>query len=587
MHLIPYPKYIEQKEGRFYANTYELKANKVLSSQVRSALKLLFFDMQKNGKDGCLELKIELTEDLEEDYSIDVGRNVIRVEGGERGVFYALQTLRQIVNTENSFPCCHIKDEPAFSVRGFHYDVTRGRVPTLEGLKKVADICAYLKINVLTLYFEHTFPFREFEGIVSKQERLEKEELIQFVEYCQERFIELIPTVAMFGHQYRLLQSDRYSYLCELENYQPEKHYWQERMLHHSIDISNPKSHELVKSFMNQMMDIFPSSYISPGVDETFDLCKGRNAGKNVQEAYCGFVGEICDYLMEHGRKALIYDDILLKYPSVDFEPENAIMLHWDYTRDPDEEKFKILKEKNVPFIAEPSVHSHGDVSANIFSSFRNITNLIDLAYRYGAKGIITTAWGDFGHFCDFNGMLCSLALGGGKSWNVATKADETFEKTFSDLFFGEKSKNIVDLLRELNRMHESAALYYMVHWYSNNLLLKNGKEYGYPSLDRVEKHITESRSYAEEMKRRSVEDSERTEIWESLGAAFGICEALNIMSNALQRKISIGCEEQKIIRARLAQFHEAWLRRGKEGEFKTIEAFFEDIIQYQSVFEE
>ena len=581
MHLIPYPKKLELKEGRFYANAYNLKINGPLSRQLKRALELFTVDLKNVEVHGVFTMEINTAEISDEAYTIEISAAGIRIAGGERGIFYAIQTLRQIINTEGAFPYCYIEDAPDFAVRGFHYDVTRGRVPTLKGLKQIADTCAYLKINILTLYFEHTFPFREFEGIVSEQERLEKNELIEFVKYCEEQFIVLIPTVAMFGHQYRLLQSDRYSHLCELENYQPQKHYWQERMSHHSIDISNPESHELVKSFLDQMMDIFPASYISPGVDETFDLCKGRNVGKDVQKTYYSFVKEICDYLLKHGRVPLIYDDILLKYPETNFEFGNAVLLHWDYTREPDKEKIKVLQKKGVSFIAEPSVHSHGDVAANIGPAFKNITNMIDLAYEYEAKGVITTAWGDFGHFCDFHCMLCAMALGCGKSWNTVTKPDEYFERSVSDLLFGEKTENIVDLMRELNRMHESGALYYMVHWYSNNILLKNGMEYGLPSLDRVERHIEECRRFSDKMLHKSKKDNKRAEIWESIASAFGICEALNIMSNAIQRKIRINDKDRKIIQDRLEQFHLCWLRNYKNGEFKTIEEFFNDIINY------
>ena len=419
MHLIPYPKKLELKEGHLYADAYDLEISGPLSRQLKGVLELFAVDLKDAGVNGVFKMVINTAEISDESYTIEISTGGIRVTGGERGVFYAVQTLRQIVNTEGCFPYCYIEDAPDFAVRGFHYDVTRGRVPTLKGLKQIADICAYLKINMLTLYFEHTFPFREFEGIVSEQERLEKKELIEFVEYCEEQFIDLIPTVAVFGHQYRLLQSDRYRHLCELEDYQPQKHYWQERVSHHTIDISNPESHELVKSFLDQMIEIFPASYISPGVDETFDLCKGRNVGKDVQKTYYSFVKEICEYLSKHDRVPLIYDDILLKYPEADFDFGNAVLLHWDYTREPDKEKIKVLQEKGVLFIAEPSVHSHGDVAANIEAAFKNITNMINLAYKYGAKGIITTAWGDLGHFCDFHCILCAMSVSGNPSCRI------------------------------------------------------------------------------------------------------------------------------------------------------------------------
>ena len=250
----------------------------------------------------------------EEEYLLEVHENGIRIEAFHaKGVFYALQTLRQMICTEEALPCCVIYDKPDFAFRGLSNDITRGRVPTVAGLKKIADFCAFFKINIILLYAEHSFAFRELDGIIPAEECLTAAEVKEFVEYCKQLYIEVIPSVAMFGHLYRLLESDKYKHLCELENYSPSKHYWSERMIHHTLDVSNPQSLELIKSFVDQLTEVFPYRIYSPGTDETFDFCKGKNKGKNMIEQYCAFVDDICAYLKTKGKIAVIDDDVMQK----------------------------------------------------------------------------------------------------------------------------------------------------------------------------------------------------------------------------------------------------------------------------------
>ena len=101
---------------------------------------------------------------------------VISVDAdSEKGAFYAIQTIRQIIKN-GYYDVKEIKDTPDFEVRGFYYDITRGRIPTLESLKKLVDTLAYHKINMLQLYVEHVFPFKEYDGIYQRTGYITPEE---------------------------------------------------------------------------------------------------------------------------------------------------------------------------------------------------------------------------------------------------------------------------------------------------------------------------------------------------------------------------------------------------------------------------
>ncbi|MDP9263836.1 MAG: glycoside hydrolase family 20 zincin-like fold domain-containing protein, partial [Acidobacteriota bacterium] len=64
---------------------------------------------------------------------------VIVAGGGGAGLFYGVQTLRQLIRPQGGRAVCpgvQIRDWPAMQWRGVHDDVSRGPVPTLEQLKR-------------------------------------------------------------------------------------------------------------------------------------------------------------------------------------------------------------------------------------------------------------------------------------------------------------------------------------------------------------------------------------------------------------------------------------------------------------------
>lgn len=99
-----------------------------------------------------------------DEYTLDVfASDTIAVRGGsESGLRYGMQTLRQMIRqTSRTLPCLHIQDKPAFAVRAYSLDVTRGRVPTMAFLTWFIDQLALYKYNQFQLYVEHAFAFGE------------------------------------------------------------------------------------------------------------------------------------------------------------------------------------------------------------------------------------------------------------------------------------------------------------------------------------------------------------------------------------------------------------------------------------------
>ncbi|PTL82327.1 beta-hexosaminidase [Vitiosangium sp. GDMCC 1.1324] len=122
-----------------------------------------------------ISLRLDATLDIDGDGARDAEGYVLEVKDGRvsiigadaAGVFYGIQTLRQLVPTEThvaairpggrhtelSLPEVSIADAPGFAYRGMHLDVAR-HFQSKETIKKLLDVLAHFKIN--TFHFHLT-----------------------------------------------------------------------------------------------------------------------------------------------------------------------------------------------------------------------------------------------------------------------------------------------------------------------------------------------------------------------------------------------------------------------------------------------
>ncbi len=408
-------------------------------------------------------VELNYVDDIEEgeDYRIIANAEGIVIEAGtETGLFYGLQTLRQIVLTcGGAYPELTISDTPQFANRGFYHDVTRGKVPTLETLYKLVDKLAFYKINQLQLYVEHTFCFANHSDIWAGSDPLTAEEIIKLDRYCIERQIDLVPSLATFGHLYMAIRSKRNEHLNELDVKGSELPYsLVDRMLHYTLDCSNNESLELVESMLNEFLPLFSSCYFNICCDETFDLGKGRNKSRCNKDGgshlmYIEFLKKIIEVVNRYGRTAMFWGDIIAEKPELISElAEGTIALEWDYDAPATRHDTEKLSEVADEFYVCPGVSGWNQFLNNINVASDNIVNYARKGLKYGAAGLLNTDWGDLGHVnllgCSYHGMILGAAAG----WNLtgAEKLPE-FDAAFETLELG-GCKGFVALWRRLSQ---------------------------------------------------------------------------------------------------------------------------------------
>lgn len=451
MRLIPQPKIFEQKAGCFDISQFYLECDSEIDSRAQNAAKTLRLRGDK------YPLKITVVDSGSEGYKITANEDSITVLGeSAAGAFYGIMTLRQILSQcGEKIPQFYIEDKPDYSYRAFYHDITRGRVLTVEGVKRLIDRLAALKYNSLQLYVEHTFEFPQYSGINEKLGYLTADEIREIDGYARENFIDFVPSLSSFGHLYELLQSERYRHLCELEDYKPSRHVWVERMAHHTIDANNPESERLIFSLIDKYLPLFSSQYFNICCDETFDLAKGRNKGCDAGELYFDFVGKIVRRVQSYGKKVMMWGDVFLQNPKAqDRLPKDVILLNWNYETHPSCDSMQTLKSQGLTQIVCPATSGWNRFGEDTAASVPNISTIARYGKDFGAYGFMLTNWGDYGHTSPINSVLYGMTLGGALSWNTETALDADYDRAVSRLVYGSDA-DIPQLLHRLAKLQK------------------------------------------------------------------------------------------------------------------------------------
>lgn len=560
MNLLPKPQMLEIKDG--FLQSKVVCVNNLCADE-RIAKALWVFEQCESG----LPLTLKCSDGIGEGYTLDICGSGITITGNSSaGVFYGIQTLRQIFEN-HAVPCMHIEDKPDMGMRGFYHDVTRGRVPTVAALKKLVDALTYYKMNSLQLYIEHTFPFSEFGDAYKKFGCLTPDEIKELDDYCYDNFIELVPSIATFGHLYELLQLDEYKDLRTIADYKQRFIFWIERMEHHTIDPLNPKSIDVVKSLIDQSLPLYRSDKFNICCDETFDLKTGKHKDGDVGRIYVDFVKQIIAHLKSKGKKVMMWGDIALQHPETIKELAcDTDFLHWWYDPSPNEDDFKTLCDAGCNMIVCPGTNSWHRLIEGIDTGSKNICAMLDLGYKYGAKGMLNTNWGDYGHPCPLELSMHGLVLGAAKSWNKFTCKDDDFNRSINALLY--KNDKAVDYLTLLDTASNLIS-YRLLVWAYSNCLQYDYLEFDYPTKEDIHKATEICQSVIADLNNQQWEKDEyRSELI--------ICAQGIILMSQIFAKLA-GYTRDSVIDASLwlERYRASWLASNKESELCEIEKMF------------
>lgn len=418
--IIPKPQHVEYQGGFFSWSCDSLKNEKSIKAKIVA--------------------NIPAEENKEQAYIIKITPKRIMLHATtEQGLFYARQSLNQIVkyqkvmanSSEVKLPCMTITDWPALEYRGWMDDISRGPIPTMEFLKKEIRTLAAYKMNFFQLYTEHVFKLESHPDI-APADGLTAQEIKELTDYAKQYYVEFMGNQQCFAHAEKTLRIPYYYDLIgDTKN---------------NFDPSNPKTYEFLEDVFGEVAAAYESEYFNINCDETEGLGGGKakdyveKVGKD--EAYCAHINKVYEILKKHGKTVMMWGDIIAKDPAmIEKLPEDIQFIVWSYgARDSFMEMLKPFKDSGHTFWAAAGANCWSTVLPQYDVYMNNIANFSRDAYLSGAKGLMNTAWDDYGTSL-FSNIWHSMIWTAEMTWNTKNGLDyeNDFNKLFEIQFFNDR----------------------------------------------------------------------------------------------------------------------------------------------------
>ena len=308
---------------------------------------------KKNNIPNAIVLKIDnKTNSIDGAYKLVADRSGLYITGSnEAAVFYGIQTLLQIIQTEpitNSkhttiqIPFVSIDDYPRFQYRGMHLDVGRHFFP-VSFIKKYIDYLATYKYNTFHWHLTEDQGWRieikkypkltetgscrdrtligRYGGTNYDNTRYcgyyTQEQVKEIVQYATDRYINVVPEIEMPGHSTAALAS--YPSLGCTKGPYKVMDTW--GVLEDVYCAGNDSTFNFLQDVLDEVMQLFPSKYIHIGGDECpkerwkkCPACQQRikdNQLKDEHALQSYFIQRIEKYLHSKGRNIIGWDEIL------------------------------------------------------------------------------------------------------------------------------------------------------------------------------------------------------------------------------------------------------------------------------------
>ncbi len=438
-------------EDRFAAR--ELASVVVARTKIRLAVaesgcdgrSILF---RRTAQGGELAVPGEVTgRDSREAYTISVTPAAVRVESrSSAGLFYAVQTLRQMIETgmEPALPEATVADWPALAYRGLMMDMSHTQLPRLDELKRQVDFLAMWKLNQYFFYSEATIALDGYP-ILSAHARFSKAQVRELIDYARQRHIDVIPNPELFGHLHDVFRMERYHDLAPVPyggEFRPE----------------DPRVARMVADWIGQLATLFPSKFFHIGFDETWLLEKeAGQLGKRPEDLYLEQLRTVAGLVQKHGKVPMAWADMMEKFPGVIPQlPKGLIAVPWHYDPLSEEAYRRYLspfREAGAPMMVLSAVINWHWLAPNYSKSFEINQRLLEAGLKYGAIGFCNSEWTDNTQAALMRMARPALAHSSIAAWQGKAPAAADFLKQYAAATYPQsEAAQVGRALEELDR---------------------------------------------------------------------------------------------------------------------------------------
>ena len=381
------------------------------------------------------------------------GRVIIAANTAQ-GVFYGVQTLRQLVHRTSdpgprtivSCPALSIRDWPAMRWRGLHDDVSRGPIPTLDFMKAQVRTLAEYKLNLLSLYMEHVFDYPSDPLLGPKPGAITADEIRQLVTYARRYHVTILPEQQAFGHLHHLLKYDLYADIAETPH-------------GHVLTPTNPATYAFIERIYKELVPLFPGPLFHIGADETFELGRGQTQAlaqsEGLGNVYVEHLRKVNEIMQPYGKRLVFWGDIAIRYPELLTSlPKTMIADAWGYGASASfTRSIAPYREAGLDVIVSPGASNWSRIFPDLTTAFTNIRNFVRDGQQLKALGMLNTTWDDDGEAL-FAMTWPAVVFGAACAWQPGESSIEEFGRRFDWAFYRGTTTVFQDAITQLASTH-------------------------------------------------------------------------------------------------------------------------------------
>jgi hexosaminidase len=321
-----------------------------------SGLEEKFFILQKieavtkispRGENGNRQIIFKLSDNFgNESYKLNISTDTVLIVAATRQAqLWALQTLLQLFDEKTStFKGCEIDDEPQFSYRAMHLDVSR-HFFKIDIVKQYIALLSSLKMNTLHLHLTDDqgwrieikkYPLLTEIGAWRKNKDgsiyggfFTQNELKDLVAFAQINGIEIIPEIEMPGHSSAAIAA--YPFLsCHGKPIQVPNTWGIKKDIYCPSD----STLQFLKDVLDEVCEIFPSKFVHIGGDEVpkmqwqqskfiHDLKTQKKLSNNAA-VHAYLIHEIEKHLALKGKRIMAWGEVMKGYVS-----DSVVVMSW------------------------------------------------------------------------------------------------------------------------------------------------------------------------------------------------------------------------------------------------------------------
>ena len=331
--IIPTPKEIQYlsnekslelpKDIKIYYSNESLRPIATIFMEQLNLLGLEHKLSFENSNNASMSLVLDDTM-KEEEHQIIIYESIMIRGGSYKAISAAMTSILHLLEKKGEdilFPLVKIRDFPDATYRGLMIDLARSW-HTIETLKKLIDLSAFYKLNYMQLHLtddqSFTFPSKAYPKLATKDRHYSKEELVDLVNYAEQRGITLIPEIDIPGHSKKIIETYPEIFSPKIKEW--GKNMWGGDAINNVINIGSEEVYSALEILLDEVIEVFHTSpYIHIGADEaTIDnlegdplaeaMMKKENLEGDVHELYRHFIVRMNDLVKSKNKTMCIWE---------------------------------------------------------------------------------------------------------------------------------------------------------------------------------------------------------------------------------------------------------------------------------------